>query len=244
MRALIILLIVGGVGISIPAIAQMAPPTSKEANLNLTQLAGIKPAGTWARNFDGRYDGISGHAFLQTGWLDVNIRLEGEEEFTPYSGGNLDLVNQILVLNLPDDRIGTITLDLIGALEVNTGRKTKYIEPLPLSDIKGRGKKDLALFEYLHQGEYVLLKQLVKVYREADFRGAYNAGNTYDSYIEEHRYFLLIDGEYQRVRLKERSVLRALGDRADRAKELIRQNYLDLTQEAGIIWLLDLLERE
>lgn len=244
MRALLFLLIITGIGLSMPAIAQMAPPSDKEANFNLTQLAGIKPAGSWARNFDGRYDGIMGHAFLQTGWLEMKVRLADKEEYAPYPGGNLDLVNQILVLNLPNDRIGTITLDLIGAMEVKTGHRTRYIEPLPLRDIKGRGKKDLALFEYLHQGDIVFLKHLVKVYREADFRGAYTAGSTYDSYIEEHGYYLLIDGEYKRVRLKERSVLRALGDQADRAKELIRQNYLDLTQEAGIIWLLDLLERE
>ncbi len=213
-----------------------------DANQNLYSLADLSPLGAGARSFDGRYQGVKGHPYLATGWLNLEVLLNDRDDWATISG-NLDLVSQALVIGLTDGGMGSIPLQHISSVQVVDPAGVRHVEPHPLQVVTGRGNnEELALFEVLHDGEIRLLLELRKYFEEADYQGAYNNGDRFDSYSEQYSYYLKINGEYQSIRLRERPIMRALGSQAGRARTLIRQNNLDLGQQNDFIRLLQLLE--
>ncbi|MEL6652879.1 MAG: hypothetical protein AAFQ87_18920, partial [Bacteroidota bacterium] len=187
--------------------------------------------------FDQGYKGVQGSPYLSEYFSRGTIWLR--------NGGSKD--NLPMVLNLYERKV---EISLKGIMQYVP---YSVIDSFVLEDSLGQqrqfqvqtiltSKKVLEdqLLEKIYEGESLLYRVHIKNFSEANYEGTYSRNQHFDRFDDEFRYYLRLGeaGNFQRIRLKQKSCLRALHSQKSAVKTYIKQEKLRLEDEAEIIQLL------
>ncbi len=211
-------------------------------NFDMQYLGSLNPFEAGGRVVDLRYEGVKGTPLLFDDWVVCRMQMIKPVE---------RIIEVEVVLNLTEQRLffrsiggkggGELPLDLFDAILFT--EQDKYLRIFPENEIEGGNNDQLRFYEVMHEGEVVFMKSLKKLFREADYRGAYSPDRRFDEYVYKEEYFIGPNsGPFTKVRLKEKLLLKALPDQADELKDLIRESAFDLSTEAGVTALLEAFE--
>lgn len=188
------------------------------------------------RTWDNRYQGIKGHPFVKNSWesarvvsVDGKVYSDVPLKYDVYS-------NLIVIKNSKGDSLITEVFNFQEFTWKNT-QVTFVKEPLlDAKNPKNYGK----LYEQLFKGNKItLLKNHRKILLQADYQGGYNANRRYDELVDEYDYFLKKNNtSIEKIKLNEKSLLKALADKEKALKDFLKKEKLNLKTEPGVIRLL------
>ena len=174
----------------------------ESAYQNLESLATGQPM----RTFDNRYKGVTGTPFLYESWVQAILITNRDVEFKVPSKLNLyddEVLSQRasnkdqLALDSRFVKSIKFILDTTNRHFVNLGLKGENPD---LDNIK-----DVGFFEVLWDGETKLYAKRIKIFKQADFKGAYSARKTSDQFFDDNRYYYkLKDMELIQLKLKKK----------------------------------------
>lgn len=102
------------------------------------------------------------------------------------------------------------------------------------------GVKPESYYLVLSEGAYTLLKDVSKVYREADYDAVFNTGSKYDRLIEATRYIVIKpDGRFSTVLTNRRQVLALFESNRGKVQNYARSNRLDFGKDADLARIFD-----
>lgn len=215
--------------------SQNTVATTKDRNI--VGLGGESNPYAQISTFDDRYEGVEGSPYWEEYFFQGSVWMNngGEKEDIP------------IVLNLHERQIETILNNMLHVIPFNlvdslvmedsTGKKHKFLVRQINTE---KGPTQATLIQCLYQGNSTLYKVYEKVFREADYEGAYSADQRQDVYRDEIKYYLRLGDEtvFQRLRFNRSSCLKALESQKSVVKTYIKQENLRLEEESEIIQLL------
>ncbi len=204
-----------------------------EAEMNL-QLLGT---GSIVRSFDNRYEGVLGHPFLYDEWRAGGITLSGIE----YQDLQLkyDVYADEVIMKRSSGDSMIVTSGIIKRFNIEH-RTFIYLVKVKQMD----SKSDIGFFELLYEGKKVsLLKKLKKTLVQADYKGAYNAGNAYDEFKPApHIYYVMKNSEsLWRLKPKKKDISRVLDKQVE---AYISSQKLNLKKEDELVAVVKYFDEE
>jgi hypothetical protein len=197
--------------------------------------------GAMVRTFDERYEGVKGSPYLLNDFLpgilvhfsgqtfdNLSLRYDLMKQEVAYVSTGMD--NPLVVdardlemIILKDRRSQRDFLFKHRTIEMTKGREPQYDHFIDLYD----------------QGS-TLLVQPEKTFIKADYQGAFSQGQEYDEYRTEFAYFLRPKGQegFQRVKLNNASLLKALSDQKKALKTFLKEQDMDINIDGEAVQLL------
>lgn len=214
---------------------------------NLRTLGNLSPLSVGAVGFDDRYQGIKGSPLLLPEWQWGNIQFMKQDTFgaTPFKV-NVDLIKNTLIVQLRDGSLGEVSAANIKKVQLRseTGESQQLVT-VSEKEVEGINSVRLKLYQAFYEGNMRLLKSTNKIFKKADFKGAYNSGNTYDEFITEENYWLSVDGKrFEKIKIKRKDIENALSAQATAVADLSKSNKLNLNDVKDVVKLLALLDAE
>ncbi|WP_210488949.1 hypothetical protein [Rufibacter aurantiacus] len=222
--------------------SQTNAPQGMAAQMNLNTLAAGGNAAN-VRIFDNRYEGVKGSPYFMEAWLPGEIEIKagntGKTELFKDLNLKYDVFSNLLVAVIPQtkDTLQISTLPVISfRMEAPAGDKLEFRR------IKEARELDPALadafFAVLYDsqnGKATVVKRIAKKKIEANFKGPYSAGQTYDEIVDETSYYVVANGKMKKVKLNKKSLLEAFPEKADQIKSFISSQKLAMSSEADLV---------
>ena len=188
---------------------------SSEQNLNA--IRDLAPYSNGGVGFDTRYEGIKGSPRLLDSLLPSFLNVKGQDYYLQLRT-DIDLVQNTLLfihpktgklLALPSNMVNELVIEKNGKEMVFRTTGGKRFE----KDIK-----EQKFFQVLKEGPFPFIKMPVKLFTEANYKGAYAPDKRYDEYETKYRYYICSrDSTYHQVQLNRKSLVKLFPDK----KELI-----------------------
>lgn len=195
------------------------------------------------RTFDLRYEGVKGTPMIFENWRDGVVYLNKEDSKPLEVEVNYNALEQQLLFKLPTGKMGVLPLDAVERVTAQQEDTTYLFKPYPQSEVEGRKKEDLKFYEVLYAGDCTFLKVVNKKFKRADYKHPYGPDRRADTFIDLIDYFLKVgDGEYEKIKLKEKHILKALSDHAPEAEAIVKEYGWELETEPEVIALLRKIE--
>ncbi|WP_207430393.1 hypothetical protein [Sabulibacter ruber] len=238
------LLLLGfGISFSTLSYSQGNAPQGMAAQQNLQTLTDGKTFSS-VRVFDNRYEGVKGSPYYTTAWVPGKIEIKtgntGKTQVFNDLQLKYDVYSNYLLAVIPQSK-DTLQLSTTPVISFTLGIPSGSGD-LVFKRFKEAQALDPALgesfFGVLYNGENnkpTLVKRVAKKKIEANFKGAYSAGQTYDEIVDETQYYVVSDGKMQRVKLNKKSIQEAFPSQADKIKNFISSNKLAMSSEADLI---------
>lgn len=204
-----------------------------EGQANLQMLGG---SGLSARTFDNRYEGVEGFPTLVKDFVRGRIKMNKDQVLkTDYI--NYDVFNdEVFVFKSGKELIVSRTNVQSFEMDVNG-------EILTFSKQKN-SEGEIGYYQVLVQGEFSLFIKHKKIFRKADYQGAYSANRTKDEFTDEQKFYWAKD-DLDLVKLKnKKSLLNELGDGAAKAEKFIKENNLKTDSQDDLLRLFQYLNGE
>ncbi len=205
------------------------PDNSVVGGQNLEQISAN--ASSSVRVFDSRYEGIKGSPYLLDDWLAASLVTDNGQK----------IENVEIKLNLTEDGVfvknengGVLRLR---SSAVDTIQLTENEQMfVSVENLLGQNQyEDSYYLELMERGEKVsLVARRYKSYMEANFKGAYSAGRTYDQYIDETDFFFLKNGQLSEVKTSIKSLAEGLGMDKKQLRNYINKYEINIREEEGI----------
>jgi hypothetical protein len=233
-----------GLACSSLSFSQTSTPIGAAAQMNLNTLAskGINSAGVIA--FDNRYEGMKGSPYYQDGFVSglIELKVGNTGKTEVYKGVKLkyDVYSNLLVAVLPDskDTLQITTTPLLSfSLEnplngkLTTFKRVKEAQALDAN----LGDTFFAILHESPDGKSTLVKRVYKNKIEANYKGGYSAGTTYDELVSETQYYVVTNGKMQKIKLNKKSLGEAFPAHADKVKSYISSQKLSMSTEADLV---------
>ncbi|MFC6999674.1 hypothetical protein [Rufibacter roseus] len=193
------------------------------------------------QGFDNRYQGMNGHPYFVDVWLPgkLEVQIGNTQKTQPFTGLKLkyDVYSNQLgaiipatkdTLLLSTDVVKSFQMELPGYDQMVEFRK--YPQAAALDP-----KLANTFFAILHQGNATLLKGAGKLKIDANYKGAYSANQPFDQLVDQVHYFVLNNGQMQKVKLNRKSILNALVDQEEKLKDYLKKEKLSLNTEQELI---------
>ena len=91
----------------------------------------------------------------------------------------------------------------------------------------------------LYKGKTALLKRISKAFKQADYKNPYSNDVRFDAFRDVFSYYLLKpDQTLTKVKLSDKSLIDALGDRKDELKAFVKQENLSFKTDNDAIQLV------
>lgn len=218
--AVIVIFITG----AMPLHAQV---NSLEAENNVNMLG----AGSYtARTFDNRYKGVKGSVTLLQDFFPAKIYMTDKKVVT-YPKTNFDAhANELIIARNGSEYV--IHKKLVSRFSIYTGT-----DSLHFTKVEAEENKPL-YFQVLVPGGIQLLKKNMKIFKEASYQGAYSAGREYDEFIDDEKYYVLVDGKPLTEFRNKKSLQQSIpADNAGEIDSYIKKNNLNLKEEQHLVML-------
>lgn len=217
--------------------------SNPENMLNFQQTLEVTAFTPGARTFDNRYEGVKGSPYVFDDWRQGDILTAETDTVLSDLTLNLNTLNQTVVIKLSPTSLGSAPAASVREVTVRDGERRVFrvYEDAEVENTKEPAPK---LYEVLHDGSLLFLKAHDKYFQEADYKGAYSANQRADEFFEQPKYFLRRgEGAFEAVKLRPKSLEKALPDRKAEIKRLAGEMGLTLYQEAEWVRLLRQLDR-
>lgn len=226
----------------------VAGPLSGQPNTTYTEddlraLSNLGPNSPGIHAIDLTYEGVKGTTFLTKDWQEGSFQVKGKDEFGQELPIQIDLEKQLLYFRMKNGFMGSIPANKLNAFQLKTGAdQFRLFRVYPESDIEGSNGKREKFYEVLFHGSFTLLKRHYKRFQEANYKSAYATGKPYDEYIDESDLWLQESGQpFFKVKLKRKSIEKALPNYAAQVQKVIKSERLAMQQETDLIRLLEVL---
>lgn len=182
------------------------------------------------------YEVLQGHPYHHPAWLKGSFRTTSSMVFTEVPM-KYDSYSGFLAIQLDQDSVFMKPAMVTEFQYSIDGRpylfKNGYFE----YDL---GVKPETYYLVLNEGSFTLLKDVKKVYKEADFDAVFNTGNKFDRLLETPRYLVKKpDGSFTSILPNRRSVLAQFGDHRGKVQQFVRSNRLDYGKDADLARIFD-----
>lgn len=229
--------------ISFPLFAQLGSNPS-ENEQNLRSLANLNPLAPGARAFDNRYEGVRGTPLLLPEMAPLEVGPADRDDIITGLNGNIDLEKALLYVRFKDGATGSIPAASIRSVTITGPSGKRLFRVFPILEVEGQNDEGVRFYEVLHDGAFTFLKLTRKTFQKANYQGAYSPDRRYDEYLEDVYYYVRAGtSPFEKVKLKEKTLSKALPAHENDIKSIARKNKLDLSTEAGVIALFRELER-
>ncbi len=207
---------------------------------NINSVANVNPLSPGAVGFDDRYEGVKGTPLLYDDWMEGNLFLKDNTWFRNIKM-NLEIYEGSLYILAPgNEQIFALPNAEINEVHLFSEGETILFRRFSPDQFDKKIDPD-HLFEVLTQGEYTFLKLSKKLFREADYQGAYSADRRYDEFIPSTSYYLTnSDGIFEKIKLTEKALCKLLPDQKSRIKEVVKNRGLSEGEEMVIAVLKEL----
>lgn len=214
--------------------------TYERSPTNISAIANVSPLSPGAVGFDDRYEGVKGTPLLYNDWVEGNLFLK-DNAWVRNIKMNLDVHdNYIYLLSPEDEQIFTLSNEEINEIHIFSEGGTILFRKFLPEQFDKKIDPDL-LFEVLAQGEYTFLKLSKKLFREADYQGAYSADRRYDEFLLSTSHYLTnSDGLFEKIKLTEKALCKLLPDQKARIREIVKKTGLSEGEEMVIAVLREL----
>jgi hypothetical protein len=211
---------------------------------DLRDLATLNPNTPGVRSIDLRYEGIKGTQFLSEEWQQGAFRLKGQEEFSQDISVQLNLIEHALYFQLNNGFTGVLPTAKVEALRITTGpEQYRLFRVFPEAEVEGGNENKLKFYEVLFEGPFLLLQYHYKMFREADFKGAYSADRRYDEYVDLNTLWLKEEGKrFEKIKIKRKDIENALPSCADKIQKVMKAEKISLQKEEDLVDLLTALQ--
>jgi hypothetical protein len=195
-------------------------------------------------SFDNRYQGVKGTPLMFEDWTEgyVLFKDKPEEEEVKTFKMNIDLFQNKLYVTLYNGSIGTLPAKFVRSVHFKTEDGKEHVfKPFIRKEVESSNFPGLGYYEILHEGDILLMKHHRKIFKEADYKGAYSADIRYDEYQDETRYFISLDNQsFEKIKLKSKNLEKAMPNYD--IKALSKKEKLNLSKEEDVKKMLILLE--
>ena len=215
------------------AFAQNNQPTGIDAERNLVEL-GNSGNPTLVRTYDNRYEGVKGTPYFFDEWNKATISASNkvfqnvEVRYNVYEN-NLQYRNsQGEAIIFEPFRVDSFSLKNSMTNQEYTFKKYPV---LASQDVRLAGR----FLAVLYEGEKTQLLMLPeKIFKKANYQGAYSTGNKYDELYDDNSfYFVGPDQKLSKIKLNKKNLLRALSNKQDAVQRYASSNNLDLNTSEG-----------
>lgn len=209
---------------------------------DLVNLGNLTPYSPGVRGFDNRYEGVKGSPYWYEDWQNGYIVIQGKGKISQSISLHLDQYNQVLYFRAERKTSGYLQAGQVQSIELDNGDRW---ESLPESLVESQKSDKWKFYRVLHRGNLTLLKSAEKILKKADYQGAYSPDRRYDEFIAEEFYYFSPDNKnFEKIRLRKKSMIKIFPDRETQINNLLRKNDWDPETESGFVLLLKALETE
>jgi len=190
------------------------------AEENLKAISGLGPYSPGGIGFDNRYEGVKGSPRMLDTLLPSFLRLNGQDYYIELKS-DIDLVNNALIyMNPASKKILTVPIDFISELVINKDGK-ELLFRTTYGKAFEKEIKPQRFYQVLNSGHYQFIKVPVRIFVQADYKGAYSSDRRYDEYQSKDRYYLIgSDSIFHQIQLNKKSVSKLYPDK----KNIIEQS--------------------
>jgi hypothetical protein len=191
------------------------------AEKNLKAIAGLAPYSDGAIGFDTRYEGVKGSSRLFDTLLPSFLKVKGEDYYMSIET-DFDLIHNSLLfkhpksgqlLAVPAEKVVEVVIEKDGKELIFRTTEGKSFE---------NGVTGLKFYQVLKEEPYQFIKMPVKIYVEADYKGAYSSDRRYDEYQTKYRYYIMNSGTLQQIQLNKKSLLKLFPDKKEIINNVIK----------------------
>ncbi|MBA9077381.1 hypothetical protein [Rufibacter quisquiliarum] len=229
-------------GFTLLAQGQTSSPVGMNAQLNLQALN--RGSDSNVRLFDNRYQGMKGNPYFVNSWLPGSLVLKTDNTGKTEKYSNVllkfDVYGNHLAAVIPGskDTVLFSTSPVVSFhLEAPTNSQPILFKRVPEAKAIDTKLADV-FFAVLYDGKSQLLKRVNKKKIEANFKGPYSAGQTYDELVDEVQYYVLANGKLERVKLNRKSLLEAIPDKAEKVKSWMTAQKVNIDKEEDVVKVL------
>ena len=210
-----------------------------ETYQSTNQIVGAGP-NSMINTIDNRYEGLKGTPYFLPDWIKGQVEMTTGKNYT-----NVPLKfnahKQQLILLRTGSGNDSIIVDANQVKRFvlnNNDGQTYLFERLPTAKTNDQALKD-GYFLVLYEGKNALLKRIAKTFKSADYKNPYASDIRYDAYQNAFSYYLLKpDQTLTKVKLSDKSIMDALGDRKDELKAFVKQENLMFKTDNDAIMLV------
>jgi hypothetical protein len=219
------------------------PPQGIAGQANLQALTS-KGADANVQIFDNRYQGVKGSPYFLDAFVPgtVEIKTGNAGKSEVFQGVRLkyDAFSNSLQAVMPttkDTVVFSTTPVITFSLEVPTTGNALVFKRFQEAKALDQNLRE-AFFAVLQQsqdGKVALVKRIGKKKIDANFKGPYSSGQTYDEIIDEVQYYVVANGSMQKVKLNKKSIVEALPNQSEKLKAYIAGQKLAMASEADLV---------
>lgn len=185
---------------------------------------------------DTRYEGVQGTPYFLDDWTKGRIDMVNGSKYenVPLK---YDARNQNLVLRRDQTRDSIIVFPMQVSqflLRADDGAVWVF-RRFPQAKIKDNNLKD-SYFLVLYDGKTLLLKQVTKVFKKADYRDPYSTNVRFDSYKSDYAYFILRpDNTLVKIKKSKKALFEVLNDKKTNVEEFAAQEKLEFKTDIDFV---------
>jgi hypothetical protein len=189
------------------------------AEKNLNAIQALAPYSNGGIGFDTRYEGIKGSPRLFDTLLPSYLNVKGQDYYLQLRT-DIDVVQNALLfihpqtgklLALPSSMVNELVVDSKGKELIFRTTSGKHFE---------KEMKEQKFYQVLGEGPFPFIKMPVKIFTEANYKGAYAPDRKYDEYETKFRYYIFgSDSTFHQVQLNRKSLIKLFPEK----KEIIEK---------------------
>lgn len=203
------------------------------------QIIGSGPNGM-VNTIDHRYEGLRGTPYFLPDWTKGQIEMSAGQNYTSVPLKFNAYQQQLVLLRTwaGNDSI-LVDADQVKRFTLKNGDGQLYVfKRHPTARTTDQTLKN-GYFLVLYEGKNALLKRVAKTFKPADYKNPYANNVRYDEFRDVFSYYLLKpDQTLMKIKLSDKSLIDALGDRKDDLKTFVKQENLSIRTENDAILLM------
>jgi hypothetical protein len=219
-------------GLASVSSAQNPQGLEAQRNLNVVGAGGIQGL---VQNFDGRYQGVVGSPHLLENWTQGDFVIEGKQYTQAKLKYNV-FSDELVFLRPPQNDSVILSRLKVEAFTLNDGLKTRQFKRIEIKEPPIQAK----YYEVMNEGKTQWLIHWRKTILKANYTGAYNAGRTADEFIiKDDQFILKADGTLHELKKNKKTILKILSDKQAEIEKYLKEQKINLNEQADLIKLLD-----
>ena len=189
---------------------------------------------------------IDGSQFKNDDWMDGRIRLNKINAFSEVVQVLLDLENHEIYFRFKDDteNVGQLRTDELDAVVMYAESDTLMYEVHDLNKRAHEGPAGKKFYEILYAGENILLHLENKYLRKEDYVENLGMVRRPNIYKSRDAYYLIKGRRLHEVRRNVKSFEKVYPQYASQIKQLVKDEKIKVSKEAGMAQLMQLIEEE
>ena len=212
------------------AVAQQ-PSNPLDAQVNVNDLA----AGTVARAYDNRFEGVKGYPTLFENFVSGSVTINGS--VVPLKAANYDSYHDDF-LTMKNKVPVVLSKSMVNGFSLFNGLDSLYFTRF--NDQEGKPR----FFQELVHARVGLYKVITKTLLEPNYTGAFSANRNYAEFIQSQTYVVRMDDRRIVEITNKKNLLQEFPSIADKLQVYCKTNHVDFKREDHLIALLLYLNQE